>query len=522
MIKRCADSALYGVKVEGAPDGHHQSQQEQRERDAQHGEDTAPLVAKRALGHEASQGHRFRHLPVEKSISRERINPSALVVRIKQGLGLAQLVWGFGSGSVLFAQGRIVPTGFFPFSFLRQLHNFVIVCAVLVGTVVLSAASRNEVNSALPNECIGQSFTEFGDVCIGMRKNIPVYHPCPKHKGFWLHSGAQFFKMQSQICAINFFLKSALWPYGLESFRPKSDGNKIGVSDELLFGRLMWSSHINRNGGYPSWRNATILKNWHKFIKKLFAAKCGGPTDFVMVERYKRSLDGLKRFTADLIGFSSNYKLTSISRLGLDKCFLHEIGLPVVNQSLYAGDSEHKESYSESGLFHPVNWWTIALACLSPLSPSAEGTPNANAYGFVRLFLGGIFLACGITLCRGCYSWIDDSLLLALTAGIVGCIGSIVGIVLIIHGANSINQAAPLLGLLPLGQSDGPVAQFAGACFLVFILGILVWRFLLRFDLALVPGLGLAPALAHGLALAERLPERPQAPSCPRRASWRT
>ena len=50
--------------------------------------DTAPLVAKRALGHEASQGHRLRHLPVEKSISRERINPIRARCEDKAGVGV--------------------------------------------------------------------------------------------------------------------------------------------------------------------------------------------------------------------------------------------------------------------------------------------------------------------------------------------------------------------------------------------------------------------------------------------------
>ena len=54
-----SDQALGGlgaerVNVEGAPDGHHQSQQQEREGDAQYGQDAAPLVAKRAFSHEAS------------------------------------------------------------------------------------------------------------------------------------------------------------------------------------------------------------------------------------------------------------------------------------------------------------------------------------------------------------------------------------------------------------------------------------------------------------------------------------
>ncbi len=43
-----------GIDVESAPDGHHQSQQQQRESNAHHGQEAPPLVTKRALGHEAS------------------------------------------------------------------------------------------------------------------------------------------------------------------------------------------------------------------------------------------------------------------------------------------------------------------------------------------------------------------------------------------------------------------------------------------------------------------------------------
>jgi hypothetical protein len=45
------------VNVEAMPDSHHDSQQQERERNAQHGKDAPPLVAKSAFGHEAGYGH---------------------------------------------------------------------------------------------------------------------------------------------------------------------------------------------------------------------------------------------------------------------------------------------------------------------------------------------------------------------------------------------------------------------------------------------------------------------------------
>src|SRR5258708_35001370 len=45
------------VEVEAVPDGDHDSQQQERERNAQHGQDAAPLVAKGTLANKTSQGH---------------------------------------------------------------------------------------------------------------------------------------------------------------------------------------------------------------------------------------------------------------------------------------------------------------------------------------------------------------------------------------------------------------------------------------------------------------------------------
>jgi len=45
------------VNVEAAPDRHHEREQHEREHDAQHGQQAPALIAKGALGYEASQCH---------------------------------------------------------------------------------------------------------------------------------------------------------------------------------------------------------------------------------------------------------------------------------------------------------------------------------------------------------------------------------------------------------------------------------------------------------------------------------
>jgi hypothetical protein len=45
------------VDVEAAPDAEHDAEQEERKRDAGHGQHTAPLVAKGGLGNEMREGH---------------------------------------------------------------------------------------------------------------------------------------------------------------------------------------------------------------------------------------------------------------------------------------------------------------------------------------------------------------------------------------------------------------------------------------------------------------------------------
>jgi hypothetical protein len=80
------------VDIESAPDGHHQSQQQQRESDAQDGQNAAPLVAKRAFGDEAGQGHATpEDAAVDESGREKQPTQFTLALRIKQGLRYGQL-----------------------------------------------------------------------------------------------------------------------------------------------------------------------------------------------------------------------------------------------------------------------------------------------------------------------------------------------------------------------------------------------------------------------------------------------
>jgi hypothetical protein len=291
---------------------------------------------------------------------------------------------------------------------------------------------------------------KFSNVRLCIRQNVSVGNPSPNEE-FPIDYGSMRVvpaKIISEISPEHFNVLRVERAKALEGLRADSVLHCYMMVSlrpyKLLFGgtaRQCFCCDIG-NSCYsrssPAVFNARIKNPRMRAVRRIQIS----PIGIDSLEGYEGSLDRFQGFSGDLIGLGCNYKLTPISRLRLNNLFLHEIGLPVVNHGLYAGDYEHKESYSESRFFHPVYWRPVAFADVSPFSSSPERTPNANAYGFVWLLLGGICLACGIILCRGCYNGIDDSLLLALTTGIVGCIGCVIGIVLliafyklVIHGA---------------------------------------------------------------------------------------